>query len=421
MDEADRADQDKIIDGLETLLRAYKSPVALYNVANVVLNNTDVSKKRSLNALVPASGNHVAPLLVAMAMIDDQKIDRAHFVYTEIKSDTVENVMSALDMWSSIKPQLSKPEIIDSRKGDHDGTITTLRVFWHGRPITIDVKINDSPEGRYFTSEDAYDADVIIFHDLGNYGQVPTYDTRSFPDALEVAIADSVNGEHSVAPKRRILVINEFGTKYHYTSPFFAKALSGNYGCAYQFDISSPVAKAKARWGELGAVDKPGTWMSLSLKDQPLLAALESKEEVEHLVDLGIAANDIIRDNLSKTPVKFRIREGDIGKKELETLWKFGLDLHNRLNPTTNAAKCLRYLMIRVLATALGEVGSIKRWAKNKIRSFNKDGIPSGFKNTLNKFDLMRGRDRVSSPGRWIEDSRWIKSKVDGYLVLKKK
>lgn len=122
-------------------------------------------KDRQLDALYPASGDHLAPLLTAFRLVDDGKIDRADFVFTEIKPEfryRIEQQLIRLQGAGVIQNlAVLSPQLFS------DGGDETLFSFkYKEKKITIRLALNRSGKS-YWRSEDARQSELVIFHDVG--------------------------------------------------------------------------------------------------------------------------------------------------------------------------------------------------------------------------------------------------------------
>ncbi len=400
---------------------SFKSAKAMSDLARMAVHHTDVANNRYAYILVPASGHHVAPLVTAMVLMDQDIIDRADYVFTETDASSVGNTVKALKKWAALRPELSPPEKLGEWWGRHGGSIFRIQLYWKGRPIRIHMAISDSPRGKYFTPADADAADIVILHDVGLYETTPD-DVTILPDVFAAVLGDRIRNGNSIYHKRRILAINEFGRMDKvpgFISPFFAHLLDGYYGHGDPLKVINKDLRTSTTWNELSAASLPGTWMSLSPEDQPLLGALRYRWEIDYLVDIGIAAYDSVRNSWKEKPIRFHIKRGDIHSEQIDALWHFGVSLHSRLNKNSNAAKCLRYLMIRMLLNAFDECEHQVAWAKGIIDSFRYQTIPPGFENTFEEFGLFISPGDLAEPMIWKDMRKHIKRKIDDYLILR--
>lgn len=410
----------KLMSQLPFYFSSFKSAKAMSNLARIAVRHTDVARNREACILVPASGHHVAPLVTAMVLIDNDVIDRADYIFTEINSRSVRNILKALRKWSSLKPELSPPEKLGQWYGHNYGRIHSIQLYWKGRPIRIFISLNESPRGKFFRQAYAQFSDIIILHDVGLYGTTPD-DVTILPDVFAAALGDRIRDGSSSLHKPRILSINEFGRMGNvpgFINPFFAHLLNGQYGHGDPLKVVNNDLRTSTTWNELSIAPMPGTWMSLSPEDQPLLGALRYRWEIDYLVDIGIAAYDSVRNSWKEKPIRFHIKRGDIHSEQIDALWHFGLSLHSRLNKKSNAAKCLRYLMIRMLLNAFDECKHQVAWAKGIIDSFRYQTIPPGFKKTFEEFGLFISPGDLAEPTIWKEMRKRIKKKIDDYLIL---
>lgn len=135
-----------------------------------------IQENRSLTVLYPGAGRHVAPLLIAMNLIDRGTIDQAGYFYTEIEPAYIEEIKPILQKMQElgvIDSVVINPAILFQ-----EGFEQTINIAYRGKPIQITYAINRSGES-YYRLEYLAKADLVVLHDPGNNSLSQSYDLVS--------------------------------------------------------------------------------------------------------------------------------------------------------------------------------------------------------------------------------------------------
>ncbi len=356
------------VHDLPFYLASFRSARAFYHLADEAPIDTS---SRSLNVLVPASGSHVAPLVTAMRLMDQNRIDEAKFIYTEINPRTVDNLVSVLRKWSSFNPNLSEPEIVEYRRGDNGGDITAIRVYWHNRPITIEVKIKDSPKGGYFDPEDASNANIIVLHDVGTYAKGNVEPCKKIVPEIFESVRNRAEHDPALIVTDNfwgddILLLGEGGR------------IEANYGHATPFEIENDQVRKNLNGHEAWRQARNGVWL---LGNSTLFNKLKSKEDIELAL-------------IPSNPKGKKV----VSVRDVDKRWALCLNLLKRLDASSGGT--ITTQMIDTLIYA-NQHPALKKWAVKRLREIEAGILPA---------ELSKELVATTYPDVWVNTSeRFIK------------
>ncbi len=170
-------------------LHDFRSAKVFLEVADKLKDELVRAKQRTFHLTYPASGSHMAPLAVPLKLMDQQVIDRANLVFTELDQNSVGRIEAYLkgssELFENLKTDLRiyekeklikndknlKINLMDllnqkfpfSKKGEYE---VTFSFTYRNKPISLTVAIRRS-EG-YSREEYLAQANLVVVHDLGS-------------------------------------------------------------------------------------------------------------------------------------------------------------------------------------------------------------------------------------------------------------
>lgn len=182
-----------------------------------------LGQRRDITILYPASGSHIASLLIPFKLIDDGRLDRARLVYTEINPHSLPSIERYLG-WYQDQGIISG--ITTSKRGFADGEETAIKFSYQGKPIELLFALN--VEGGELYAHDDYirQADLVVFHD-GIYdiedGQAGKFIQKmeGFKDKRRLVLAEWSTWKLPKDVSRGVITGREFSYRY----------IEGPYGC----------------------------------------------------------------------------------------------------------------------------------------------------------------------------------------------
>lgn len=159
----------------------FRSLPAFDRLAQTIANELPAVKiSRHLEVLYPASGFHIAPLLTAFRLMDQNLIDTASYTYTEIDKSAFGELCSyaevlvnkgVCDSFSLKTPKIFGPY-------GSEGKEYKLELVYKGKTICFTLALNRS--GReYYRGEYLPQADIVVIHDPGNNSLKLSYELLS--------------------------------------------------------------------------------------------------------------------------------------------------------------------------------------------------------------------------------------------------
>ncbi|HBB02661.1 TPA: hypothetical protein DCZ16_02625 [Candidatus Peregrinibacteria bacterium] len=148
-------------------LNSSRSTAAFVELANYAPEFIDLSN-RKLKCLYPGAGSHIAPLFMATQLMDNDQIDSAEFIYTEVDPRS----QNWLELSAQYLPQFDEKFIYSehhTEKND-DGVVDTIifSITYRNKPIKITLKINDPKKIDWFEPEDLSRSNLLVLHDVFN-------------------------------------------------------------------------------------------------------------------------------------------------------------------------------------------------------------------------------------------------------------
>lgn len=124
-----------------------------------------VAATRSFTMLYPASGSHLAPLVIPFKLIDGGRIDHAHIVYNEIDDKALERLSLYLSWYEDYG--LITGLTITSVVGESCEGPTEHRFAFQykGKPVELVFALGCSDNDYWARESDMQQADLVVFHD----------------------------------------------------------------------------------------------------------------------------------------------------------------------------------------------------------------------------------------------------------------
>ncbi|MGH7828641.1 MAG: hypothetical protein ACREP8_00555, partial [Candidatus Binatia bacterium] len=139
---------------------------AFDGLAHVLAENVpELRQDRELNVLYPGSGHHLAPLITAIKLIDEGKVDKASYIYTELDPAYSSLLIDHL-RWAVFKGIFDQLTIGKWVEYPGNGSERLLELSYQGRPIRILFAVKRSGQ-EYYREEYLKSADLVILHDPG--------------------------------------------------------------------------------------------------------------------------------------------------------------------------------------------------------------------------------------------------------------
>ncbi|MBF0107264.1 MAG: hypothetical protein HQM16_18290 [Deltaproteobacteria bacterium] len=122
----------------------------------------DMCKDRMLTLVYPGAGSHMASLVVALKLIDQNKIDAALLTHTDLESYNVLLVGEYLK-WFEKHGLISGLDVTQRTEGE--GTRHFFRFNYREKPVELQYLVNLGSDGLWTTPESLDHADLVVFHD----------------------------------------------------------------------------------------------------------------------------------------------------------------------------------------------------------------------------------------------------------------
>ena len=247
----------------------------------------EIIADRNLTTLYPGSGTHISPILIAERLMDRDKIDEAHFVYTDLNPNLPTELLESFKAVKRYQPNLYDQISIDGN---------TLTLQYHGKKIVFhasvrkadEVKINyygvgSSEISEYFYPDEFRDADLIIIHDLFLSPKDGVRDLMRLQRNINDHKARVVLTNDDFDP--RIGLGPTLTHIYPTVVPYDYATISGPFGCSSDAEIGSPVNPHKAAIIDLDShviVQQPGTLFPAHNTNHEPLALAEHFSRTEY-------------------------------------------------------------------------------------------------------------------------------------------
>lgn len=146
-------------------LHHMRSLLAFQTLAQRVAEQmTNVTTSRRLTVLYPGAGTHIAPLITAMQLMDENKIDTAYFTYTNIESQW--KVLFAIFQDLFHAGILERVALSPEKRIGESCSEWIFHLRYKGKTITLTEAVRCSGE-RYYREADLQRADIVVIHDPG--------------------------------------------------------------------------------------------------------------------------------------------------------------------------------------------------------------------------------------------------------------
>lgn len=165
------------------LLGSMRDAPAFEELALKLPNHIDL-RDRKLTVLYPASGTHLAPLLLASKLIDGDFIDEAVFTCTEISAETPEQIIENLNAVCLVKPQFKFHPAKVTEEAHLEGRKFTFPLEYSGKKITIILLLNCCGTSL-FPETELEGKKIVISHDCIDTG--PSGDLKILEEMFYVA------------------------------------------------------------------------------------------------------------------------------------------------------------------------------------------------------------------------------------------
>ncbi len=223
-----------------------KSAKAFYDSAGTILDNfTNIAAKKDVVLLYPAAGFNIGSLSMAMAMLD-KGTRSAEMIFTEVDESSPAKALDVLQKWANANKDI-RIVSSDIKEGKPRQQIV---IDYKGKTIKLTYSMKESDEGLYFKKSDMDRADVVIIHDVGDYGM------SDWP--LLKQVLDNTN---AAAEQKAIIMTNEldmapirFSDQWTHEPeykknlnagfsplsvlPFRGWVINDSYGCSYELRSS---------------------------------------------------------------------------------------------------------------------------------------------------------------------------------------
>lgn len=158
---------------------------------------SDVRKSRTLKVLYPGSGSHIAPLVTAFRLIDQDVIDEARFVYTEIEPKAFPRLVD----WLTEGAKTGIFEGVSIGKAvefSGEGSERSVEIRYRGKTVHVLFALKRSGED-YFRDEYLEGAHLIVIHDpmagrltqsFDLLAQILVKKQAGFPDSDQLVIME---------------------------------------------------------------------------------------------------------------------------------------------------------------------------------------------------------------------------------------
>lgn len=123
-----------------------------------------VTASRRFTVLYPGAGTHIAPLITAMQLMDEDKIDTAYFTYTDIKPQWKALFAIFQDLFHA--GILERVALSPEKRVGEDCSEWIFHLRYKGKTITLTEAVQCSGE-RYYREADLQRADLVVIHDPG--------------------------------------------------------------------------------------------------------------------------------------------------------------------------------------------------------------------------------------------------------------
>lgn len=257
-------------------IQDFRSAKIFIQTADAIAEEFSKLQLRALNVVYGGAGSHMAPLAVALRMMDLNIIDRASFLYTEVDEYAVDRVTAYLqgseDLFKNLKI---------AKENKSPGYEVVFSWEYKGKPITLTFAIKRSEE--YINDQYAADGNLYIIHDAGPGTHKNGQFIKQFIRARKAAqstkpawvLAEPYVREQIGLRQKAIAYISSqlpvenswkglfqlfFGIDSRFNYPFLY--LSGNYGCEkeagkYEFEYMTAytMQNGALRSREMGSRD----------------------------------------------------------------------------------------------------------------------------------------------------------------------
>lgn len=158
-------------------LQDFRSAGAFIKVTDAIEEEGLIAaEKRDFSVMYPGSGSHIAPLVMALLMIDNGSIDRAYFTFTEIDDEAARRIDTYLSAMSG-----GDDPIFTDYSTYNAETVNGERTFfvfdYKGKRISLSLLLDNAGRcylprefecSSYCPSEEMVEKDVLVIHDVGS-------------------------------------------------------------------------------------------------------------------------------------------------------------------------------------------------------------------------------------------------------------
>lgn len=188
-------------------------------------------KDRKFKATYPASGSHIAPVVLAAKLIKDNAIDSAEMAFTEIDQISLAYFKNNLKYLSKTNPLFQVSEPI--KRDDNE---THIVLTYAGKLIQIKFTVGKDTQSQWFGDKDYSESTIVIGHDANPGGNEKIRSSGIILQYIEAARKN----------RRNIPILCEdtrpsrLNPKRQFDPEFFGKIVASGkeaYGCRGERDI----------------------------------------------------------------------------------------------------------------------------------------------------------------------------------------
>ena len=153
-------DPEKRLQMMESL----RSFTAFEEFGEIAQRQLDLAG-RTWSGLYPGAGSHIAPIAIALRLIEDDAIDNATCTFTEVDECKAQELEENLRLFASIMPDVIFRNEVALQSCGREGIETTYTLLYRGKPITIRFVFNCSTTPLWFQDDDYKNTRLFIQHD----------------------------------------------------------------------------------------------------------------------------------------------------------------------------------------------------------------------------------------------------------------
>ncbi|OGC03464.1 hypothetical protein A2276_00945 [candidate division WOR-1 bacterium RIFOXYA12_FULL_43_27] len=154
------------------LINMFRSHETFWEMAAQASDLPRVKETRKIRLLYPGAGSHLAPLDLFHSLIQQDKIDYAKAIYTDIDPHQLDTIRDALA--KLVRAKIYTDLKITPKNYPQGGFETTFSFYYQGKRIELVYALKMSGED-YYKEEYLAGADVLTIHDPFNKSKEPSY------------------------------------------------------------------------------------------------------------------------------------------------------------------------------------------------------------------------------------------------------